>query len=83
MSRALIPLLRNIGITAHIDAGKTTLSERFLYFAGIIKRTGEVHHGDTVLDCLKVERERGITVMSAAVTFMWKGKQVTKAGDHE
>lgn len=69
-----IPLksLRNIGIVAHIDAGKTTTTERMLYFSGLTDGVGEVHDGDTVTDYMEQERERGITITSAAVTFPWK-----------
>jgi len=56
---------------AHIDAGKTTTSERMLYYAGYIKQVGEVHHGDTVMDYMDQERDRGITISSAAITYPW------------
>ena len=64
-------MIRNIGVLAHIDAGKTTTTERMLFLTNEIKRVGEVHHGDTVMDFLPAERERGITITSAAITFKW------------
>ncbi len=68
--------VRNIGIIAHIDAGKTTVSERILYYAGIVHKIGEVHEGTATMDWMIQERERGITITSAATTCEWLGKQV-------
>jgi len=64
--------LRNIGIMAHIDAGKTTATERILYYTGRVHRMGEVHHGDATMDWMEQEQERGITITSAATTAHWK-----------
>ncbi|MFH0890857.1 MAG: elongation factor G [Candidatus Liptonbacteria bacterium] len=63
--------VRNIGIIAHIDAGKTTVSERVLFYTGVSHKIGEVHTGDTVMDWMEQERERGITITSAATTAFW------------
>ena len=68
---AKIDLVRNIGVVAHIDAGKTTVSERFLFFSGKIHKVGEVHEGETTTDWMPQERERGITITAAAITFEW------------
>ena len=63
--------VRNIGIIAHIDAGKTTVSERVLFYTGVSHKIGEVHEGDTVMDWMEQERERGITITAAATTCFW------------
>ena len=64
--------IRNIGIMAHIDAGKTTTTERILYYTGRLHRMGEVHHGDATMDWMEQEQERGITITSAATTASWE-----------
>ncbi|MCL5733823.1 MAG: GTP-binding protein, partial [Patescibacteria group bacterium] len=63
--------IRNIGIVAHIDAGKTTVSERILFYTGLSHKIGEVHEGTTVMDWMEQERERGITITSASTTAFW------------
>ena len=68
--------IRNIGIVAHIDAGKTTLTERMLYYTGRIRKVGEVHEGTAVMDWMIQEKERGITITSAATTCFWKSHQI-------
>lgn len=71
-----LKLLRNIGIMAHIDAGKTTTTERILFYTGKIHRVGEVHEGNTTTDWMVQEQERGITITAAAVTSYWKNHQI-------
>lgn len=69
-------MVRNIGIAAHIDAGKTTTTERILYYTGKVHKIGEVHEGTAVTDWMEQERERGITITSAAITSSWKNHQI-------
>ena len=73
---AAVDRLRNIGIIAHIDAGKTTFSERLLFYTGVTHRMGEVHDGDAQMDYLPQERERGITITSAVTQFSWLGAEI-------
>ena len=77
MARAVpIDRYRNIGIMAHIDAGKTTTTERILYYTGITYKIGEVHDGAAVMDWMEQERERGITITSAATTCTWENDNI-------
>ncbi|NLY91907.1 MAG: elongation factor G [Firmicutes bacterium] len=77
MSREFqIDHIRNIGIMAHIDAGKTTTTERILFYTGKVHRMGETHEGSAVMDWMVQEQERGITITSAATTAFWKGHQI-------
>ena len=71
-----IEKIRNIGIIAHIDAGKTTVTERILFYTGISHKIGEVHNGEATMDWMEQEQERGITITSAATTCIWKDHQI-------
>jgi elongation factor G len=68
--------IRNIGLMAHIDAGKTTTTERMLYYTGVIHRMGEVHEGSTAMDWMELEQEKGITITSASTTCFWKNHRI-------
>ena len=68
--------VRNIGIAAHIDAGKTTTTERILYYSGVVHKIGEVHEGTAVTDWMEQERERGITITAAAISTQWRDHQI-------
>ena len=71
-----IDSVRNIGIIAHIDAGKTTTTERILYYTGVSYRMGEVHEGTAIMDWMEQEQERGITITSAATTCFWENHRI-------
>ena len=75
-SDVLLAQTRNIGVMAHIDAGKTTFSERILFYTGRTHRMGEVHDGAATMDWMEQEQERGITITSAATTCFWQDHQV-------
>ena len=72
----LLDKVRNIGIAAHIDAGKTTTTERILFYSGVVHKVGEVHDGNTVTDWMDQERERGITITAAAISTTWQDHQI-------
>ena len=73
-----LQMTRNIGIMAHIDAGKTTTTERILYYTGINHKIGEVHDGGATMDWMVQEQERGITITSAATTCYWSHSETQK-----
>ena len=76
MKKISLDKVRNIGIMAHIDAGKTTLTERILYYTGRTHKIGEVHDGGATMDWMEQEKERGITITSAATTAIWEDHKV-------
>ena len=71
-----LEMTRNIGIMAHIDAGKTTTTERILYYTGVNYKIGETHDGSATMDWMVQEQERGITITSAATTAYWNGHRI-------
>ena len=87
MTKYNLDKYRNIGIMAHIDAGKTTTTERILYYTGKSHKIGEVHDGAATMDWMEQEQERGITITSAATTTFWKyptqqGKMIDNTNDY-
>jgi elongation factor G len=74
--QVLLENTRNIGIMAHIDAGKTTTTERILFYTGRVHKLGETHDGAATMDWMEQEQERGITITSAATTCKWKGHNI-------
>jgi small GTP-binding protein len=72
--------VRNIGIAAHIDAGKTTTTERILFYSGVVHKIGEVHDGAAVTDWMAQERERGITITAAAISTSWQDHRINIIG---
>ena len=76
MERFPLSSIRNIGIMAHIDAGKTTTTERILYYTGRTHKMGEVHDGESKMDWMDLEKERGITITAAATFCEWRGVQI-------
>ncbi len=71
-----LDMTRNVGIMAHIDAGKTTTTERILFFTGVERKLGEVHEGQATMDWMEQEQERGITITSAATTCFWREHRI-------
>ena len=76
MKKISLDSVRNIGIMAHIDAGKTTLTERILFYTGRTHKIGEVHDGGATMDWMEQEKERGITITSAATTAIWNDHRI-------